>query len=324
MKYENDKISVIIPCYNGEKYIDTCLNALLNQTYKNIQVIVVDDGSIDNSLKKLNDYVSRFRRKNMQLIVKHQNNNGQAAAINNALLDVTGEFLCWQDIDDFYCKDALENMINLLKTKKANFMRGEAAFYNINNINEIIRIGKSNNPENTDIFESYIYQTDSYAFPGIFMVKMECFDKYIKKRKIYESREGQNWQLILPIAYNEKCFYLNKVVYNMVEHSDSHSRRKYNSAEELINRIEGLEDVLINTLRSIGVYDRYKKTLNNKYLREKMEVSYTFSNKELYNKYYMKLKENNEINNKDKIKKILVNNVKLKKMIDRIRGKGND
>lgn len=308
MKYNNKQVSIIIPCYNGSKYINRCLNALLNQTYNNIQVIVIDDGSEDDTLEKLKLFVKEFEEKKIELIVRHQENKGQAAAINNALQYVNGEFLCWQDIDDFYNIDAIQNMVEFIEKMKANFIRGEVAYLAENDLNKIVKIGKSNEPCNYDIFEKYIYQNDCYSFVGIFMVRMKYFDECIRDRKIYESRAGQNWQLILPLAYSSKCIYLNKIIYNQVIISNSHSRKKYKTCLEEINRITQVEEVLSNTLKRLNVYEKYEFFIKEKYAREKLNCAFKYRDKSNFLVFYNNLKQIKRLNIKDKIKKIIIKN----------------
>lgn len=94
---------------------------------------------------------------------------------------------------------------------------------------------KSKYPNKTNIFEVYLFGgEEAYCYPGIFMVRMEHFDKCIKDREICISRIGQNLQLILPITYNVKCGYLNEVVYKYRIREDSH----YHSVKGLNELIE--------------------------------------------------------------------------------------
>lgn len=107
-----DLVSIVIPCYNSEKYISDCLEAILDQTYKKLQVIIVNDGSSDKTKEIINLYKSKFEKLNIELKIIHQENLGQAAAVNNALKYVNGEYLVWQDSDDCYTKNALKLMVD--------------------------------------------------------------------------------------------------------------------------------------------------------------------------------------------------------------------
>lgn len=99
----NNLISVIIPVYNKEDYISDCVNSVLNQTYENYEIIIVDDGSTDNSYDICKDYSNRY--KCVRLF--HQANNGPAAARNFALQHSSGEYVVFLDADDWLEQDYL-------------------------------------------------------------------------------------------------------------------------------------------------------------------------------------------------------------------------
>ena len=80
-------ISVIIPIYNSEKYLSKCISSVLEQTYKDLELILVDDGSTDNSLNICNDFAERDSR----IVVVHQKNAGVSAARNNGLKNAKGD-----------------------------------------------------------------------------------------------------------------------------------------------------------------------------------------------------------------------------------------
>ena len=96
MHSTDKKVSVIIPVYNGEKFIDNAIKSVLNQTYHNFEIIVVDDGSIDSSVSILKKY-----EKNSKVKVQYKKKNeGQAAAINFALSKIQGSYIAYLDCDD--------------------------------------------------------------------------------------------------------------------------------------------------------------------------------------------------------------------------------
>mgnify|MGYP003571294127 CR=1 FL=1 len=91
-----EKISVIVPVYNVEKYLEKCLNSIINQTYKNLEIILVDDGSTDNS----SDICDLYASKDNRIKVIHQENSGVSNAKNNGLKIATGELISFIDSDD--------------------------------------------------------------------------------------------------------------------------------------------------------------------------------------------------------------------------------
>ena len=93
---EKDKISVIIPVYNVEKYLAECMDSILHQTYHNLEILLIDDGSTDSSGQICDDYAAIDKR----IIVIHKSNGGLSDARNEGLKYVTGEYLTFVDSDD--------------------------------------------------------------------------------------------------------------------------------------------------------------------------------------------------------------------------------
>ena len=115
MKKSNEeiKISICVPVYNVEKYLRECLNSLINQTYKNIEIICVDDGSTDDSLQILKEYSSKDSR--IQ-IIKHEKNKGLFCARKTAVKEAIGEYLLFVDSDDFIEVKTCEHLVRKLKS----------------------------------------------------------------------------------------------------------------------------------------------------------------------------------------------------------------
>ena len=113
------KVSVIVPVYNVEKYIDKCLESLVNQTLKDIEVIVVNDGSPDNSQKIIDDYVKKYPNKVKSYI---KENGGQGSARNLGLANSKGEYISFVDSDDWLDYDALKKMYNIAKKEKSDIV----------------------------------------------------------------------------------------------------------------------------------------------------------------------------------------------------------
>lgn len=116
-----DKISVIVPIYNMEKYLGECLESLVNQTYDNIEIVLVDDGSTDSSLEICNRYASKYNN----IMVRHKENGGGGSARNFALDIVTGNYVAFVDSDDWVLPETFERMIELASKYDADITRCE-------------------------------------------------------------------------------------------------------------------------------------------------------------------------------------------------------
>jgi len=109
------KVSIIIPVYNAEKYIREDLDSLLGQSLREIEVICVDDGSKDSSLKILEDY----QRKDDRIKILKQENKGAGAARNEGMKEAKGDYLIFLDADDFFEKDMLEKSVGKMEEEES-------------------------------------------------------------------------------------------------------------------------------------------------------------------------------------------------------------
>lgn len=137
------KVSVIIPVYNVEKYLRKCLDSVVGQTLKDIEIICVDDGSTDGSGKILDEYAQKDER----IKVIHQKNQGGAVARNRAIEASTGQYLAFCDSDDWLDKNFYECLYNHSENGKIDVIKGNTKrVYDtkteISNLNDSIRKGK--------------------------------------------------------------------------------------------------------------------------------------------------------------------------------------
>lgn len=119
-----DKVSVIIPVYNSEKYLDECIQSLLRQTYMNLELIFIDDGSIDGSLDIIKSYSINFEK------IKYfkQKNQGPSSARNNGIAESSGEFICFVDSDDCIKENMIEELITKIKEDNSDIVLCDFSF----------------------------------------------------------------------------------------------------------------------------------------------------------------------------------------------------
>jgi glycosyltransferase involved in cell wall biosynthesis len=115
-------ISIIVPVYNVEKYLDKCVKSLLNQTYNNIEVILIDDGSTDSCYVMCDDYAKNDQR----VKVIHKPNGGLSDARNTGMLEAIGEYLLFVDSDDYIDLDSCERFINVLADNSPDILAANA------------------------------------------------------------------------------------------------------------------------------------------------------------------------------------------------------
>ena len=108
---EDNLVSIITPIYNGETYIEECIKSVLNQSYKNIEMIIIDDGSTDNSENIIKKYTNTFP---FVKYIKCNENKGVWAARNIGVENANGRFISFLDTDDLYKKNKIKNQINFM------------------------------------------------------------------------------------------------------------------------------------------------------------------------------------------------------------------
>ncbi len=102
-------VSIIIPIYNVEKHLKKCLDSVLSQTYRNIEIILIDDGSTDNS-----GYIAdEYSRHNDNISVIHTNNGGLSRARNIGIKSASGQWISFIDSDDYVSRDFISKLLNL-------------------------------------------------------------------------------------------------------------------------------------------------------------------------------------------------------------------
>ena len=111
-----EKVSIIIPVYNAYTVIDKCIQSIINQTYKNIEIILINDGSKDKSIEKLNYYEKKY--KNIKIINKK--NEGVSKTRNLGIKKATGKYIMFIDNDDYIDNTYVETLLNEIKNSEAD------------------------------------------------------------------------------------------------------------------------------------------------------------------------------------------------------------
>ena len=112
------KVSIVIPVYNVEAYLKECVDSAIKQTYKNLEIILVDDGATDSCPEICDVYAQSDKR----IKVIHRENGGLSAARNTGMDASTGEYIYFLDSDDYIELKAIEKLVNTIETEKADFV----------------------------------------------------------------------------------------------------------------------------------------------------------------------------------------------------------
>lgn len=298
-------VSIITSCFNGEIYLDRYFESILNQTYPHLELIFVNDGSTDQTEKIALSYTSKLKEKGISYKYIYQENSGQSVALNKGLKIFKGKYLTWPDSDDVMTDDCIAKKVEFLENHlEYKMVRSNGLFYN-EETNAYRRINESSNCNKENIFEDLLV-LKTYGCCGCYMITRDLFLKIYPNRMIYESREGQNWQILVPCSSYSKCGYIDENLYIIYERNTSHSRKKRSNEEE-IRRLENFKIILYNAIDNskcdkakyknivdfdcarkqfyYAIADKNKKTIKEKYKLMRIHGKVTNEQRFLYLKY---------------------------------------
>ncbi len=278
-------VSIITPCFNGENYLDRYFESILNQTYPNIELIFVNDGSTDKTEEIALSYQQKLEDRNIKFIYIYQKNAGQAAALNKGLKIFKGDYLTWPDSDDTMTPDCIEKKVEFLeKNKNYDMVRSNGIYYD-EKTHEKRKISNKKNNKNEKIFEDLLV-LNTYGCCGCYMITRRGFLNSFPNKRIYDSRCGQNWQILLPVASRSLCGYIDEDLYTVFLTRNSHSR-KQRSLQKEIDRYTSFLDILLHSINESDCNKRYfrKKAYTFCY-RNQFYYSIALQDKILIKKYF--------------------------------------
>ena len=221
-----DLISVVIPVYNGEKYIRDSVNSILNQTYKNIELIIVDDGSTDRS-------VSIIKSLNKNIKILKQKNKGQSSALNIGWKNSNGKYLSYLSADDKINSNCFEELISLMD-ENTSLIYSNFQLIDINGgVIKNIDYGVFNK-------NKFLEELVCYPASGILFKKKDYDLIGGWNEKLHQIPDFEFWIRLLSIGEFKKC---NKTLSQFRVHNESGSFKKISKkrADEIlyINKIIG-------------------------------------------------------------------------------------
>lgn len=305
---DKELVSIIVPIYNVEKYLKKCIESIINQTYKNIEIILVDDGSPD----KCGEICEEYSKKDNRIVVIHKQNGGLSDARNKGIKVAKGKYITFVDSDDYVDYRYIELLYKAVKENNTKIAQCNIAKVNMSG-NIIARLGYRENSIKTsknmlnDIYSSHLIE-NIVVWNKLYLKEM--FNNIsFPVGKIHEDEFTT-----FKILYNvDKISIVNEYLYYYRQTDESIIGKKFN--KKRMDLLEALEE-RISFLKEKKEYDLYKKTL--KYYIEQLRVYFIKTKKYIGNsskiqktikyKYkiaceeYLKLKE---IPNKEKIKSLI-------------------
>ena len=216
-------VSVIVPVYNIATYLNKCVDSILSQSYENIEVILVNDGSTDNSGKICDAYAIKDNR----VIVIHKNNQGVSSARNDGLTIAKGEYISFVDGDDYCHQNMIQILINEMKKYDADLI-----ICNINSVWNDGRVEVHGNYENKIFNEIKNFGNYFADYYGISNIIASPWNKLYKKEIVCTFKDGMNYgeDLIFVFDCLRKCkkiLTINQPLYNYQHFNDTSATKKY-------------------------------------------------------------------------------------------------
>ena len=229
-----DLISIIVPIYNVEKYLNKCIESIVNQTYENIEIILIDDGSNDNSGIICDEYAKKDNR----IIVVHKENGGVSSARNKGLKIAKGEWISFVDADDWIEQIFCQTLLNKVTQEQADIA---LCGYNRITYNRIEKI----NANNQEVFlNSNEYLVKSLNQTGFGFCHMKLIKKEVLKSISFNERIEVGEDALFNIqlsTYIKKAVFLKQPLYNyrinnqsVVKRYDENYANKYLKSMKII------------------------------------------------------------------------------------------
>jgi len=213
-------ISIIMPAYNADKYIHTAIESILNQTYQNWELLIINDGSTDNTEAIIKNYTD------IRIITIKHKNLGVSAARNVGLSEMKGTYFCFLDADDFFPANSLQSRLNVFKKNPIiNFVDGSVNFYD-KNLTILLKNWKPDYRGNPK--QELITLSGKVFFGNTWMIKREKGKKYLFKQGMTHSED-----LLFYISIINQNSY-----YDYTEDAVLHYRTGHQST---MKNIKGLE-----------------------------------------------------------------------------------
>ena len=285
------KISVVMPVYNKEMYLDKTLKCILNQSYKNFEVIIVDDGSTDNTKKICDEYA----KKDSRISVYHIENGGVSNARNTGLKYVTGEYIQFIDADDCINEDVFKKYIEILEKDKYDII-----FTSYNKVNHEDKILKVVDLEyrglkyKKDILKNFVKNQVDAGYYGWISNKLIKTDIVIKNKIKFDTKItlAEDFDFFLDVyRYSDKYYFSEIRSFNYLQEAQNSSMILYDNLDYYIQ-------LLINLKIKYFIDDEGYYIDDNKSIIDQRIVNYIY-----YIVFYTKLDKNNIKNKVLKIHK---------------------
>lgn len=305
------KISIIIPCYNAKDTIKRCLDSVLNQTYKDIEIILINDASTDKTLDILNEYKNLYKK---LIIINHEENKGISYSRNEGIKKASGELISFIDSDDYMNSNMIEVMVNKLREDSSDLV--------ICNYNKYV--------SNSMFGNEYKFTNGLVNFkssPNLILdINLSPWNKLYKKSLLKNNYfpEGLKYEdaivVVKALKNAQNISIINEKLYNYVVHSNSETTIVDEKVYDILMISELIYKELCNYidheyLEAFMIRNLFRYTIQQKNQISK-KVKYDFVNKvfDFLNNKFPKWRKNKIYNKRNFFKKVIEKNKILTKI----------
>lgn len=311
------KVSLITGCYNGEKFISRCFDSILSQTYQNLEVIFVDDGSTDNSLEIAKSYQQDFSEKGFEFQIISQGNMGFYP--QSGIKVSTGKYITTLDIDDILLPESIK--------KRADFLEKNPDYSTIRSNGYVVYQHDENPPTELlindfdtapeKVFDNLLYAITS-NIPGTYMVRADILFEYYPDKVVPMDRFTQNLQILLPVTYQRKVGLIPEVLMHYYRHDDAFTSDKISYLER-VKQFESFKAVRQYLLRRMNIMTpEISAKLDRRFETIVLGVARKYSEVGEFNKQYKSIKNPNF---EERLLNASMNNKKLSHFLLRVQNK---
>ena len=208
-------VSIIVPIYNKEKYLTECVDSILQQTFKDFELILVDDGSKDSSWSIINEYAEKDKR----VIPIHQENEGVSVARNTGLDNAHGKWICFVDADDYLPKDGIQILVEHGEKSNADIVNANATRVEDDKQFKIFNF-------NNEIVKGNIYPRLVHFAPWAQLFKRSIIEEHHLRYVKGLAYSEDNVFILYYSLYASSIEFVNDSVYNYRINSDSAIQNK--------------------------------------------------------------------------------------------------
>lgn len=245
------EVSIIIPIYNAEKYIKRCLDSVVNQTFKSLEIILINDGSTDNSLRIMNEYKGNYN--NIEII--NQQNAGQGEARNKGISIAKGEYITFADADDWLSENYVQVLYDAIKRNNADISVCNMIMVMSRTFREIKSIKfPKRELKGDEAVRNLLQDKELKSYPWGKLYKKSIF---LENNIMFPARMFYEDLAIIFQAfyYSSKVSLVNEYCYYYFQSEDSSTRAP--NTKTIYDRIEALSMVQIFLLRNNSM-EKYK------------------------------------------------------------------